>query len=634
VLLLVLALLAPATAAIASPPTHPGPRSGAGDRAVVMLEPGTHAPTAARGLVAHARRLGAEGAELYAVGEALGVVVLDDVPPGIERALQDRDGVSSITREAWLEPMLAVSTTTVGAARVAADGLDGRGHAVAVIDTGIDTSHPALREAVVAEACFSRGNSGPGCPNGGSQQLGRGAGVPCAQDASNCRHGTHVAGIVGARPVGAEAAGVAPGADLVAVQVFDPSGSWASTADVVLALDWVLSVAADHRIAAVNLSLGIGSYGGACDADWKEMSTAVKRLTQAGITTVAATGNGGLDGAISAPACLADVIAVGATTSTDRLASFSNISTTTDLLAPGEAVRAPVTGGGYAKLSGTSMAAPHVAGAVAILRQLAPEATPAQLGRALRQTGTQVTTPVGNRPRLDIDRARRAPGRPGSVAATHGDRRATITWQTASQNGGSNVTGYRVTASPGGRSVQVAATARSATLTGLDNGVRHTFDVRAINEVRAGSAGTSNLVIPKPAPGPHGFPDVPKGVYYDLPVRWLKAEGITDGYGTTGTYAPDRTVTRAQMAAFLWRTADQPTGAPAHGFPDVPRGSYYEDAVRWLKAHGITDGYGNTGTYAPDRAVTRAQMAAFLHRLASSPAAWGSAPSIPSTIVF
>jgi SpoIID/LytB domain protein len=118
-----------------------------------------------------------------------------------------------------------------------------------------------------------------------------------------------------------------------------------------------------------------------------------------------------------------------------------------------------------------------------------------------------------------------------------------------------------------------------------------------------------------PPPSQSGFPDVPRNAYYAEAVSWLVDKGITDGVGNTGRYQPHTVVTRAQMAAFMWRMMGRPTGYPHHGFPDVPRGSYYDAAVRYLRATGVTDGVGNTGRYGPHQAVTRSEMATFLHRL-------------------
>jgi hypothetical protein len=132
----------------------------------------------------------------------------------------------------------------------------------------------------------------------------------------------------------------------------------------------------------------------------------------------------------------------------------------------------------------------------------------------------------------------------------------------------------------------------------------------------------------------HGFPDVPANSYYEPAVRWLKATGITDGVGNTGRFEPNRVLTRGEMAEFLYRTAGRPTGDARHRFPDVPRSRYYDQAVSWMVAHGITDGVGNTGRFEPGQPVTRAQNAAFMYRFASEKPAWRAAKSVPSTVRF
>ena len=124
----------------------------------------------------------------------------------------------------------------------------------------------------------------------------------------------------------------------------------------------------------------------------------------------------------------------------------------------------------------------------------------------------------------------------------------------------------------------------------------------------------------RPHPPRHEFPDVGSSRYYDRPVTWLSHHGITNGFGNTGLYVPYEPVTRGQMAAFIWRMAGSPTGYPSHGFPDVSSRAYYSDAVRWMKAQGITDGYGSTGRFEPNLEVTRGEMAAFLWRYVGQPA--------------
>lgn len=112
----------------------------------------------------------------------------------------------------------------------------------------------------------------------------------------------------------------------------------------------------------------------------------------------------------------------------------------------------------------------------------------------------------------------------------------------------------------------------------------------------------------------HGFSDVPAGSYFDEAVSWLKESGITTGTSDT-TFSPSDPVTRAQMAAFLWRMNDQPTDPQfAHSFSDVASGVYFDEAVGWMSFTGITTGTSET-TYSPASQLSRAQAVTFLLRL-------------------
>ena len=113
----------------------------------------------------------------------------------------------------------------------------------------------------------------------------------------------------------------------------------------------------------------------------------------------------------------------------------------------------------------------------------------------------------------------------------------------------------------------------------------------------------------------HSFNDVPPGAFYADAVAWLVAAGVTTGTSPT-SFSPNDPVTRGQMAAFLWRLAGRPDAPIDHGFLDVADETYYAVPVAWLKAQGITTGTGAT-SYSPNAIVTRGQMAAFLHRLAT-----------------
>ena len=120
-----------------------------------------------------------------------------------------------------------------------------------------------------------------------------------------------------------------------------------------------------------------------------------------------------------------------------------------------------------------------------------------------------------------------------------------------------------------------------------------------------------------PAPAPSAFADVAAGRYYTDAVAWLAAAGVTTGVSPTA-FDPHGVVTRAQMATFLWRLMGEPAGPAGSGFGDVSAGQYYTAAVAWLADEGITTGTA-PGVFDPHGAVTRAQMAAFLCRLAASP---------------
>ena len=113
------------------------------------------------------------------------------------------------------------------------------------------------------------------------------------------------------------------------------------------------------------------------------------------------------------------------------------------------------------------------------------------------------------------------------------------------------------------------------------------------------------------------FADVPRSAYFAEPVDWLFDQGITTGT-STNAFSPGRHVTRAEMATFLWRLEGEPR-ATAAPFSDVPRGRYFSEAIDWLFERGITTGAGGR-RFSPDAVVTRGQMAAFLWRLAGSPA--------------
>lgn len=317
-------------------------------------------------------------------------------------SLRNSATVKGVFKNTLRKASLAQSTLAVGAPLVREVGFDGSSQAVAVLDTGVDRTHPFLRGRVSGEACFSTdGEIGSYqvrslCPNGKEVQVGRGASAPCAGE---CSHGTHVAGIVAGS--GPDFSGVAPGAEILGVQVFTEVvgyGLSALDSDIMLGLEWVWENRQRYNIAAVNMSLGGGQYTSFCDAD-SPVTDLIELLKAEGIATVIASGNEYFTDAIASPACISSAISVGATDGRGNVTEFSNSDDELDLLAPGSnsaelgpgvGILSSVPGSGYERYPGTSMAAPHVAGAYAVLRQAAPNASVDELTDILKRSGDTV----------------------------------------------------------------------------------------------------------------------------------------------------------------------------------------------------------------------------------------------------
>jgi subtilisin len=357
-----------------------------------------------------------------------------EVGPRALAALEASPFVRSVAVAETYAPTLTETVPIIQGPEAHAIGFDGAGQTVVVLDTGTDLDHVNFAGKGVDEACFADGannaglpqNGGGDCPGGGDTAFGAGAAVPCGYHAG-CFHGTHVAGIaVGEGP---DFDGVAIGAGVIPIQIFsqfpanDPKCggtscplAWSFDQDAALlyvydTLRWA------HDVASVNLSLGSGAHTSSCDTG-SQASTkaAIDQLRSVGIATVAAAGNNSCGGtgctdAISAPACISSAISVSATANNLSIRSWANYSSFTSLFAPGNEVGAPkyFTPESYMNASGTSMAAPHVAGAFAILRQALPTASVTSLLTALQETGQHVTLGVN---RLQIRDALGALGFP------------------------------------------------------------------------------------------------------------------------------------------------------------------------------------------------------------------------------
>lgn len=290
-------------------------------------------------------------------------VIAASLPPQAVEGLTHNPKIAYIEPDA--EAQATADTVPWGVTRVKADqvwptGNVATGIKVAIIDTGIDRTHPDLASNFAGGYDYVNGDSDPMDDNG---------------------HGTHVSGTVAAAADGALVEGVGPRARLYGVKVLNASGS-GSYSNIIAALQWCV----DNGMQIGSMSLG-GSSGSsalqaACDAAYN-----------GGVLLVAAAGNSGRPNGkgdtVGYPAKYASVIAVAATDSSDKRASWSSTGSTVELAAPGVSVVSDRLGGGTTTMSGTSMACPHVTGTAALV--IASGVTgPAAVRQKLDSTATDL----------------------------------------------------------------------------------------------------------------------------------------------------------------------------------------------------------------------------------------------------
>jgi len=279
--------------------------------------------------------------------------------------------------------------------------LNGSGQTICVIDTGVDSTHEALQNKIIAEHCYCSVNdlgSGGCCPD------------HTAEDDSavdDYGHGTHVIGTIAS--INNTYRGVAPGSNIVAVKALNSTGS-GYTSEIINGIDWCIDNKDTYNITIISMSLGGNRYYDYCDSD--SLASAANKAANSGIFVAVASGNNGYSDSILSPACASNVTSVGSIddgssgTTADTLSSFTNTDEILDLLAPGKWVTSTVPRGscsrchssGYNTVSGTSMAAPHVAGVAALLLQYkdlleGTSFTPKQIEDRLKDSGKNITDP-------------------------------------------------------------------------------------------------------------------------------------------------------------------------------------------------------------------------------------------------
>jgi PGF-pre-PGF domain-containing protein len=310
--------------------------------------------------------------------------------PNIELIVEDRPVKALLT-----ESIPLINADDVWNKIQAQINITGKDQTVCIIDTGVDYNHPDLG-----------GGVGPGFKVLGGYDFVNNDPDPIDDNG----HGTHVAGIIAAN---GNLKGVAPDANIIAIKVLNASGV-GSSIDVLAGIDWCVNNASIYNITVISMSLGGGLYTSYCDSQEPFFRDAINAAVAKNITVIVATGNNANYTAISSPACIRNATRVGATydndvggiiwssctdnsTHADKITCFTNRGTNFPdiLLAPGALINSTYLSNGYQELGGTSMAAPHVSGLIALLNQeyraiYGTNPTPDYLFKVLNSTGVPI----------------------------------------------------------------------------------------------------------------------------------------------------------------------------------------------------------------------------------------------------
>ncbi|MAG38058.1 hypothetical protein CMI45_01575 [Candidatus Pacearchaeota archaeon] len=318
--------------------------------------------------------------------------------------LERKENVEKVELEGVRELFLKDTVKLTNASKtwslqVLGTNITGLGQSVCIIDSGVNYTHPDLggcsEETFLAGNC-SKVPAGYDFVNGDSNPM------------DDKGHGTHVSGIAAAN---GDIIGIAPGAKIISLKVCSSFGSCSDSA-ISSAINFCIENRSKYNISVISMSLGSGLFEESCDSD--PLADEIDEAVRNNISVVISSGNGlnnvgpGRTGEIAAPACVTNAIAVSATDKNDNIASYADRNSLVKLMAPGTQIDSTyLNSAGHATASGTSMSAPHVAGAIVILNQFLSlsgqiSKTPGELEDTLDSTGFVILDSVANYSRINI----------------------------------------------------------------------------------------------------------------------------------------------------------------------------------------------------------------------------------------
>ena len=444
---------------------------------------------------------------------------------------------------------------------------------IAVLDSGV-TPHAEFSDRLLPGTSFTGGNP----------------------EIDLLGHGTAVASVAAAgADNGVGIAGACPNCSILPVQIAGENGSvlWSAAASGII---WAVDQGAD----IINLS-----FGGQSNSSL--LTAAVEYARSRNVIVVASAGNYGTDTPVY-PANIDGVISTAAHDDTFTRYGWSSYGQWADLAAPG--CTQGLQAGSIRSVCGTSFAAPWTAGLVGLLLTSEGPLTPAVVEARLEMSASPLEWVESGR--IDAAAVLLPPTPPGSA-----DLDVFVPTTRARQVG--------FTGQFQGDVVQIDLLVDEAVTDTAANPADGRFELtwdasgasageHTVQVETRGSSGTtvrSPAVVLEVIEGT-GFSDTVSHAFYEDGVIWMVDHGLTTGT-TPSTFSPDEPITRGQIATFLWRYAGQPASVSSAGFTDTVSGAFYDDAVGWMVAQGLTTGT-TPSTFSPDDPVTRGQLAAFLHR--------------------